>query len=457
MKTISSLSTLGLAALLIAGCGRYEKNPVQDLEKMRANGQAEVNKGPEKPQEITHTVVVEKPVEVIKEQAKVDESFFVIAADSDMNFTEGQSSTYQIIGRSLIKGVSIRLVAQNLPAGASFQAAPTAQEKDRYTLTWTPAYNTVPSNTVIKSYKFKVMVQITDVAAGINRKPLEALSRQKELSLLVLKNQAAPTDLAVNLAETVNEGTLTPFQVTVRVPGVDDKLGQQPRLVISYDRLMTTQGNDYRELDGSRHVIPDQNNSEPQYLGDYRWKFSLIFDTANIGVQPPQNLKGEVQATAAVAHVRLSIKAYAPTGSSTPEVVKKVQINLNKPVEAPRFDMSGLAAETLDLTPGEKMNFRFLVTSAAKGSSVKIELPDVKTLVGSPSLSCKSSLTAAKQECLLSWKVPCSASDADLNQQIAMSAVAVSGGRSSDVTSYTLKTQRSAKPKAASCSAGVAK
>lgn len=459
MRTTSLFSVLAVATtIFVVGCGKYEKNPVQDLEKMRENGKTEVNKGPDKPQVITETVIVEKPVEVIKEKTAIDENFIVISADSDMNFVEGQSATFAIVGRSLIKGVGIRLTAQGLPAGAVFQAAPTAQEKDRYTLTWTPAYNTVANNTVIKSYKFKVSAQITDVPAGKDRKALEALSRQKELSLLVLKNQAAPTELAVNLPASVNENTLVPFQVTVRVPGVDDKSGQKPKLVISYDRLMVAQGSSFRELDGSRHVIADQNNIEPQYLGDYRWKFSLIFDTANISVQPPQNAKGEVQATADVANVRLSVKAYAPSGSSAPEVPKQVKIVLAKPVEAPRFDLSGLAQESLELTPGEQVNLKFVVTSAAKGSLVKVELPNVKTLVGSPSLSCQvSKLSTAKQDCQLSWKVPCSATDNDLSQQINMAAVAVNAGRSSEATAYTLKTVRSQKEKAASCAAGVTK
>jgi hypothetical protein len=451
MKTTSLLPLIGVMVIAVA-CGKYEKNPVPDLQQLRQDGQAQMNQGPEKPQVITKTVVVEKQVPVYKEQATVDENFIVISADSDMNFTEGQAATFQIIGRSLIKGVGIRLVAQNLPAGAVFQAAPTAQEPNLYTLTWTPPYNTVPANTVIKNYKFNISAQITDVASGIDRKALEALKREKQLELRVLKNIAAPTDLAVSLPDAVNEGSVTPFQVTVRVPGVDDKSGQTPKLVISYDRLMMTQGNNYRELDGSRYVIADQAHQDAQYLGDYRWKFSLMFDTQNISVQPPQDVKGQVLTETNVAHVRLNVKAYAPSGSSTPEVTKKVQIILNRPIDAPKFDLSGLGKESLELTPGETVNLNFLITSANAASSLKVDLPNVKTLVGSPSLTCKASAaSSAKQECTLSWQVPCAAGENDLAQQINMSAVATSNGRSSEATTYTLKTVRSQKAKAASC------
>jgi hypothetical protein len=153
-----------------------------------------------------------------------------------------------------------------------------------------------------------------------------------------------------------------------------------------------------------------------------------------------------------VAHVRLNVKAYAPSGSSTPEITKKVQITLTKPIDAPKFDLSGLGKESLELTPGEAVNLNFVITSADAASSLKVELPNVKAMVGSPSLSCKASSTsAAKQDCTLSWKVPCSANDNDLSQQINMSAVATSAGRSSQVTNYTLKTVRSQKDKAASC------
>ncbi len=424
----------------VVGCGKYEKNPVQDLDQMREQGKNEVNKGPDKPQILTETVIVEKPVEVVKEQATLDENFIVITADPEINFVEGQKASFQVIGRSLIKGVGIKLVAQSLPAGAVFESAATTQDKDRYLLTWTPEYNTVPDKSAIKSIKIKIAAQITEVPKDKDRKSLEALVREKEVTILVLKNQAAPTDLSVNISEQVVENTLAPFEVTVKVPGVDNKSAQKPRLVISYDGVSLTTGNDYLERDGSRHIIAAQNHKDAEYLGNYTWKYFLIFDTQNIGVQPALATNGTVQATANSSHVRLSFKVYSPLGTSTPELVKKVQIALLKPVTAPRFDLSGLGQETLQLSPGDKINFKFFVSAADPESSVKVELPSIKS-VGLPKLTCKvSTLTTAKQDCQLVWNIPCSAKESDLTQELKMSAVSIADGRGSETVEQILKT-----------------
>lgn len=456
MKNIL-LTTLMTSTLLISACGKYEKNPVQDLDQMRKQGQSELEKGPDKPQVLTETVVVERPVEVIKEQSTLDQNFVVITPDAEMNFVEGEASTFQVIGRSLLKGVGIQLAAQNLPVGAVFKAAPTAQDANRYILTWTPAFGTVASTSVIKTIKFKISAQITTVPADQDRKKLESLLREKEVSVLVLKNQTPPSELTVDLTNQVNENSESVFQVSVKVPGVDDKSAQKPRLSISYDGVSLTQGNKYLELDGSRHVMINPAQREPLYQGNYKWQYSLIFDTKNISVQPPMDPKGVVQANAETAHVRLSFKVYSPMGSSTPEISKQLEIVLSKPVSAPRFDLSGLTEDSLELTQGETVKLSFTISSADTNAVVKVELPNVKTLVGAPTMTCQASVLGSfKQDCSFTWKVPCTATDAELTQGLTMTAITTAAGRSSEPVPYTLKTVRSVKEKV-NCTVGGAK
>jgi hypothetical protein len=458
MKAISAFSTLAISALILSGCSQQEKNPVTDLEQLRKLGATEVARGPEKPQILTETIVVEKPVAVIKEQATISSDSVVIAASPYMSFNEGQSSSFEVIAQSLIPGVRLKLSAKNLPAGAQLNLAPSADQKDRYLLSWTPAFNSVVTGASLsKEIKIKLVAEVAQAPDEKVRQTLSALLKEKEVVLVVSKNRIAPSELRVeNLPEQVLEDSITPFQVLVTVPGVDDQSLQKPILRISYDGVSLTQGNSYREMDGSRHIILNENKKEAEYLGQFKWKFNLLFDTKNISLQPALKNDGSVDALARASHLRLSLKVYNES-LSTPESVKKIQVTLIKSVEAPRFEVLGLAQESLELTPGERIRLSFTVKSANTKSLVKVERPDLKSLVGSPQITCvASALTTAEQKCQLQWNIPCSAKDSDLTQEISLSAVATMAGRSSEVVKYTLKTIRSAKLNA-SCVTGAKK
>ncbi len=457
MKTNFLFSTIALTALVLSACGEQNKNPVKDLSQLREKGSTEVARGPEKPQILTETIVVEKPVAVIKEQSTVSADSIVIAASPYMTFSEGQKSSFEVIGQSLIPGVRLKLSGKNLPAGAELVAAANNDQKDRYVLTWTPAYNTVSANSnQSKEIKIKIAAEVAQAPNEKIRQTLASLLKEKEVVLVVTKNQQAPMDLKIeNLSEVVQEDSITRFQVTATVPGVDDQSTQKPVLRVSFDGVTMTQGNSFRELDGSRHIIADENKKDAEYLGNFKWKFNLVFDTKNISVQPALNTDGSVNASAETSHLRLSFKVYNEV-LSTPETVKHIQIALIKSVEAPRFDVSGLAQETLELTPGEKLKLSFTVKSANAKGKIKMELPNLKSVVGSPKISCVAALSSAEQNCQLQWNVPCAAKDADLSQEISMSAVATANGRSSEIVKYTLKTVRSAKEKM-NCTTGAKK
>lgn len=454
MKTLTRMTILTLAGALVGACGRYEKNPVENLDQLRENGRQEIERGPEKPQVITEYVERPTPPQVVeKESATVNESYLVITPDLEMTYIEGQAATFFVRARSLVPGVKIKLTAQNLPEGAVLrdvsndETVNPKKEKDLYGLTWTAPLYTVPGNQAVKTIRVKFTAQVSEVPAGQDKKTLEGLVREKESVLLIVRNQEAPSDLKIeNLPAEVAEGSVTKFQVTVKIPGIDGKTSQKPRLVLSYDGVSMTPGNNYLELDGSRHVVADVNQKEPQYAGDSRWKFSLVFDTKNVSVQPQLAPNGSVLPNADGTRVRLSFKAYSPYGASTPELLKQLKIGLTRPVAAPRFDLSGLGQEVLELTPGEKVKLSFFVASADSTSQVKVELPDLKTLPGGPTLKCAAA-GSAKQDCQLEWAVPCTAADRDLTQEIRMSATATVGGRNSEPVQQTLKTVRSKKEK----------
>lgn len=183
MKNSSMKFFIAAITLLSIGCGKYEKNPVEDLKTLRANGKAEIEKGTEQAQVITKEVVVTKEVEVVKEQATVDASYLVISADNKMVFKEGAQSQYKIKVRSLVPGVGAKLSLQSeLPVGATFQAA--ANEPGTYVLSWKPSYEAVQSEDGIDALELIVVAQFTGLT-NENKEKLGALSLRESILFFV--------------------------------------------------------------------------------------------------------------------------------------------------------------------------------------------------------------------------------------------------------------------------------
>lgn len=438
MKKNQTLITLMSLSLFAVGCGEYQKNPVSDLQQMRQNAKVEIQKGPDKPRTITNEIVVEKPVLVVKEESTIDEKFIVITPDPQMTFSEGQAGQFKIRARVLVPGITVKLTAQGLPEGARLEKS--TQEKDLYLLTWTPQLYTIAANAAMKSYTAKVTAEVASANSAQEAEKLKGLVREKEFNLFLFKNQEAPSALTVTgLNSELDENTLNTFNVTVKVPGTDEKVPQKPRLVVSYDGVSYSAGNSFLELDGARYVVADLNKKEAEYVGDSKWKFTLIFDTKNIAVQPQLSKDGTLLSKADGTRVRLSFKVYSPSGLATPETLSQVKIRYTKTISAPRFDVSGLGQQGLQVSPGQKLTLNFTVLSADSQAQVKVEGPS-SSLPGSINVDCKNAAAgAAKQECTLSWSVPCNTSAEQLTGEIAMNAVSVVNGRNSEITAYKLK------------------
>lgn len=333
MKKNINLITIMSLSLAIGACGDYKKDPVPDISEMRRDGKVEIQKGPNAARTVIREVVVEKTVEVIKEASTIDEKFIVITPDRQMTFNEGQKGQFKIRARSLVPGVAIKLAAQGLPDGAKIEKS--ASEQDVYILSWTPALYTIPSNDSMKAYTAKVTAEVTAARTPQELEKLKGLLREKEIDLFLFKNQEALSSLNVaGLSSVVDENTVTPFSVTVKVPGTDQKTPVKPRLTVTYDNVKSTAGNDFLELDGARYV--DLAKTEPEFIGDATWKFSLTFDTKKYSVQPQLGRDGSILPQADGTRVRLNLKVYSPYGLSTPESLVQVKIRYAQKVEAPK-------------------------------------------------------------------------------------------------------------------------
>ncbi len=488
MKHLSTIILLSTTAALLGACGEYNKEPVSNIKELQADAQKQAEMGPKKaptpivqqvpviqkvpviqekiiyidrpvPVEVKQNVYVPKveikevpvnvpvikEVAVEKEHAVIDDKFIVIRADSGVEVIEGQVAQLQVIGRSEIPGMKIELKASGLPEGARFEKSPTPQEKDRYVLSWTPPMESVPLNKNVKSIQVKITASVVEAPAGSNQKVMMGLSKTTDLMMFVVRKAVVPSIVSVDgLGAEVSEGSSTAFSVTAVVPGITDKSAQKPTIQFSPDVLKYVAGKDYTEQDATRYIIPDLTKPAGQYLGDFKWKFSAVFDTKLISVQPERDKSNNLMPNTDTTHVRMIVSvshANAPTAGT---MLKQLQIRMSLPFAAPRFDFSGLGADTLALTPGQTMKFNFYVASNHPRGLLKVEIPNTQTLAGSPSITCLvDAKIASKQNCTLLWKVPCAASDAELTQEIGLSAIATLDGKNSDATKQSLKTSRS--------------
>lgn len=456
MKYSQNFITLLSMSLVAAGCGNstYEKDPVPDLAQMREYAKIEVQKGPDKPRVITNDVLREKEVLVIRESNTIDEKSIVITPDSDMSFSEGRASQFAIRARTTA-GLQINLKPVGFPEGAKLEKS--TQEKDLYVISWTPQLNTIPQNQMKKSFPVKVVAQVISAATKEDFEKHKNLVKEKEFRLDLFKNLEAPANLSISgLGSEINEGTLTPITITVKVPGTDDKVAQKPRLVISYDGIAYTAGNTFLELDGSRHITADLNKLEPKYIGDSKWQFDRVFDTKNIFVQPQLTNDGSVLPNADGTRVRVSFKVYNSYGLSTPETLSQVKIKYVKTIIAPRFDWADLDQQGLQVLPGQKVILNFKVISDDSTAAVKVKMVP-STLPGKPTMTCQDfDQKASTQNCILSWDVPCDAKAKSLSARIEMKAQSVVNGQASEITSYAFKVVRS-KEKKNLCSTEAAK
>ncbi|MNK85633.1 hypothetical protein D3C87_1055180 [compost metagenome] len=287
-----------------------------------------------------------KQVPVIKEiyvpfEVSKDNSTLVISAEDQMDFTEGKSMTYKVRTSTTLAGLKFELKADGLPQGSTLEKS--AKEKDTYTLTWNPSYSTVRGSNAYEKIEVKFYPEISNSSDPKDAAKLKGLTILKNVKLVVFKSQEAPSDLKVEgLASEVNEGQLVTFSVTVKVPGSDKNSVKKPELYVGYDNVSASTGNNFLELDGSRHVVSDLSKKEPEYLGDFKWKFTRIFDTKYISVQPQLGKDGKVMAQASGTRVRLSFKVV--NGNNIGTDAKLVQVKINSAKTA-------AAAETAPAAP----------------------------------------------------------------------------------------------------------
>ncbi len=308
-KSIQKITTASFTFFIAFSCSEYNKNPVEDITQYREYSKSEIDKDKVEPQVIEKTIIVEKPTLVTQEQVKIDGNLMSIQASDVITFTEGLNSEFSISTTSFIPDVKTKLTADTLPSGMSLKQVSVNQNETKYKLSWKPERYFVKSNQIFEKLNLTLTSQFDSAKEG-----LKAISIKKTLTILVVKQNVAPTDLKViGLENSIAQGKQTSFVIQVKVPGYDSQTADKPILVLSPDSSSLTPTS-VSEGDATRH-IRFKSNESVKYLKDDIWSFELILDTQNV-----------ILSSNKIQSLKMIAKVYSPNGLSTPEQLIRVKI-----------------------------------------------------------------------------------------------------------------------------------
>jgi hypothetical protein len=326
MKNLLQLTLLAPLVLLTACGSGSASNAVDDLDQIRANAKKELTYGrqpiPERIQYVT------RDKEVIKEQATLTDNYFKIdLSEKMMSFYEGQASVYKITLRVQDTELKMKLTAKGLPAGAELKDVSTPKNPNSYELRWTPALYTISyDEQPPKAMTATLIPVLISAKTSAKAETVKGLSLERTILFNVFRNQEKPSELVLSgLGADVQEGQVVPFSVVAKFPGVDGNAPVKPNLGLFKDTTTQVLGSNYLEMDGTRYVSPDLSldpkHEGLEYLGDYKWKFNLVFDTKNNPVES-QKLKDGSLPAVNFTQVRLGIRVFGAFNASPAKVVR---------------------------------------------------------------------------------------------------------------------------------------
>lgn len=323
MKNVLSY-TLIVASFAFAACGgsKFDESREAEIKQIRENAKTDLQKGPQPVQE--RIVYVDRDKQVIKEQATLNDNYFKIdMGDKTMSFYEGQQTAYKITLRVQDPEIQMKLTAKGLPGGAELRDISTAQTPNTYELRWTPALYTISYDEQPPKMMNATLVPVlVSAKTPAKANTVKGLSLERTIVFSVFRNQEKPSELTVSgLDQDVQEGQVVPFSVTVKFPGVDNNAPAKPYLGQFKDNANQVAGSDYMEMDGTRYVSADPSRAAVEYVGDFKWKFNLVFDTKNNPVET-QKLKNGSAATVSFTQTRLGLRAFGAFNASPVSVVR---------------------------------------------------------------------------------------------------------------------------------------
>jgi len=326
MKNLNNLTIIASALLVVACGGPGSKQPVSDIQDIREKSTLGNGYKPGAPREVPKYIETEK--KVIQEQATLNESYIKVEVDKKdipLRFYENTNSKIKFYLRVLDPSLKMTLTGKDLPAGAKLTNVSTQQDPDAYELTWTPPLYTISFSEETPKVMTLTLVPVVNSAKTPAAKVaiVQKLFLEKVFAFSVFRTQEKTSELVISgLSDKAEEGQITPFSVVARIPGIDDKSPQKPTIGFFKDNINQVAGTDYLEMNGVRHITTDDSRAEVEYLGDFKWKFNLLFDAKNIPVEAQKEKSGKTLENAETTHVRFGIKVYAPFNATNTTIMK---------------------------------------------------------------------------------------------------------------------------------------
>lgn len=254
MKAMKAkMTTAALLSLALAACGT-KTNPVEGYDDLKNAGspQPTVNK----PQTELGQICSEAGPR----------------GGTVMNFSEGNPGQYVIEARCL-EGIQFELLAQGLPADASFARNP--QNPEQYVLSWTPKKGTVPANSQ-RPLQIQVNFEYKITAYPKDQVDLKAISGKtsRDYTLSVTTRATSPVITAVKAAsETITQGEKVLLTVEAQDPAAID--GAAPSMIVENDEAGAS----------DVAIIPAKDFIKfeaPKALGGGKYVFTGTLDTASL-------------------------------------------------------------------------------------------------------------------------------------------------------------------------------
>lgn len=195
MKTSFKISLLlsATAALTMAACGKFEKNPVPDLDTYRAQGTA--HKDDVSAALPTRTVYAQVPaqkeVEVDKEVTALDSTFVSITTTDSVMFPEGESTTITLkvsLDSPDLVGYVFDLTSSNMPPGNSTLVSTGDVSNPRlqtFKFTWTPENFGLKGNQP-KIFSLNLIASLKQAPADAKAETVARLKQSPKLMTLSL-------------------------------------------------------------------------------------------------------------------------------------------------------------------------------------------------------------------------------------------------------------------------------
>ncbi|MCB0341234.1 MAG: hypothetical protein H6626_01550 [Pseudobdellovibrionaceae bacterium] len=378
---IFTLTTL----LAVVGCTDSGSNPVKDYD-------------------FYPDLVAEQTAEKMP-QATVGSDYMQVIPDNDINFVEGEESTFKI--RAYIYDqVSFNLKAFYLPAGAVFQADPTTP--NTWNLTWKPNTNFIDPGQYDRQHEIEVELVPTgyhDVDEQKNRSAealISRLDKRRRIPISVRRSDKPPVVELSTSHITVNEGDQSAFQVNVKAPGTHAQ--NKPRVVVMGTGQKCV-------ANGASFIYPSNNN--PIWSEDTQsWVFSYTVDTNAQSVPTQLNDRTcQKDPKAASLISRFLVKAFNPSaGTSSPEELIKLEIKF-----APKKPVFSFASgkETIKLFAGALNVITFSAYAPDGRGQVEVLEESIQQFaklgekMHAPETACKAGSQASQVECVVAFKPLC--------------------------------------------------